>query len=197
VRSSSTDDAALLQVEFTPGTDKAVAFARLEELFAKHVDLLPEGAGSAQIETYGDDHLVMFTANLSSPRRSAIELELYAREMAIALEQLDGVRSIEIFGGNQRAIEILPDPQALAGYNLTLDDVAEAVGIATRHFPVGRLEAQPVTLLRSGSRIGSIETLARIPVGKTDNGPIYLEDIAVIRDGSIRNNHAALHWQRA
>jgi multidrug efflux pump subunit AcrB len=196
VRSSSTDDAALLQVEFTPGTDKAIAFARLEELFAKHADLLPEGAGSAQIETYGDDHLVMFTANLSSARRSAMELELYAREMVIALEQLDGIRSIEVFGGNQRAIEVLPDPQALAGYNLTLDDVANAISIATRHFPVGRLEDPPVTLLRSGSRIGKVETLAKIPVGKTDSGPVYLEEIAAIRDGSVRNNHAALLWQR-
>jgi len=196
VRSSSTDDAALLQIEFTPGTNKAVAFARLEELFATHAPMLPQGAGPAKIETYGDDHLVMLTASLKSKTRSATELELLATEMATELEQLEGVRSIRVYGGNQRAIEILPDPQALAAHNLILSEVADAIGIATRQFPVGRLESAPVTLIRAGSHIGRVETLARIPVGKGESGPIYLEDVAIIRDGSVKNNHAALHWQR-
>lgn len=43
VRSNSTDDASLLQIEFTPGTDKAVAYARLEELFTTHAHMLPRG----------------------------------------------------------------------------------------------------------------------------------------------------------
>jgi len=196
VRSNSTDDATLLQIEFTPGTDKAVAFARLEELFATHASMLPQGAGPAQIETYGDDHLVMLSASLSSKTRSATELELLATEMATELEQLEGVRSISVYGGNQRAIEILPDPQALAAHNLTLTQIADAIGVATRQFPVGRLESNPVTLIRAGSHIGQVETLARIPVGKGDSGPIYLEDIATIRDGSVQTNQATLFWQQ-
>ncbi|MFN2257974.1 MAG: efflux RND transporter permease subunit, partial [Desulfuromonadaceae bacterium] len=196
VRSSSTHDASLLQIEFSAGTDKAVAFARLEELFATHAPMLPQGAGPARIETYGDDHLTMFTASLRSKTRSATELELLATEMATELEQIEGVRSISVHGGNKRAIEILPDPQALAAYNLTLSEVADVIGIATRQFPVGRLEADPVTLVRAGSHIGNVETLSRIPVGEGDSGPIYLEDVATIRDGSVKNNQASLYWQR-
>ena len=196
VRSNSTDDAALLQIEFTSGTGKATAFARLEELFATHAPVFPEGAGPVQIQTYGDEHLVMLSASLSSRTRSATELELIATEMATELEQLEGVRSISVYGGNQRAIEILPDPQALAAHNLTLTQVADAIGVATRQFPVGRLESSPVTLIRAGSHIGKVETLAHIPVGKGERGPIYLEDIATIRDGSVKNNQATLFWQQ-
>ncbi|MDY0290775.1 MAG: efflux RND transporter permease subunit [Desulfuromonadaceae bacterium] len=196
VRSSSTDDATLLQVEFTPGTNQALAFARLEEVFSTHAHLLPQGAGPAQIETYGDDHLVMLSASLSSKTRSAIELELLATEVATELEQIEGVRNIRVYGGNQRAIEILPDIQSLAAHNLTLSDIADAIGIATRQFPVGRLESAPVTLIRAGSHIGRIETLARIPVGRGDSGPIYLEDVATIRDGSVKTHDAALYWHQ-
>jgi multidrug efflux pump subunit AcrB len=196
VRSSSTDDAALLQIEFTAGTDKAVAFARLEELFGAHAHMLPREAGPPRVETYGDDHLVMLSASLSSKTRSATELELFASEMATELEQIEGVRSIQVYGGNERAIEILPDTQALAAHNLTLSEVADAIGIATREFPVGRLESAPVSMVRAGSHIARVENLARIPVGKGDSAPIFLEDIATIRDGSVKNYHAALYWHQ-
>ena len=196
IHSSSTDHAALLTVEFEAGTAETTAFAELEELFSVYADHLPVAAGPPLIDTFGEERLVMFMATLSSKTLAPRELDQIAGEVSARLESVTGVRSITRYGGDQQAIEVLPRPDDLAAYGIPLNQVAEAIAGAGRQVPVGFLESAPVAAIQAGTDISSREKLARIPVGQGSMGPVYLEDVADIRDGTVRRNRAVLNWQQ-
>ncbi len=195
IHSSSTDHAALLTVEFEAGTAETTAFAELEELFNVYADHLPVAAGTPRIDTFGEERLVMFMATLSSKIHSPRELDQVAGEVSARLESVAGVRNIIRYGGDQQAIEVLPRLEEMAAYGISLHQMAEAVAGAGRQIPIGYLESAPVAVMQTGTDIGSCEKLGRIPVGQGSVGPVYLEDVADIRNGTVHRNRAVLNWQ--
>ena len=196
IRSSSADHAALLIVEFEPGTAESDAFSELTELFRTHADRLPIGAAVPRIETFGQEMLVVFMATLSSKTHSPAELERLAGEVSAHLERVPGVRGIARHGGDREAIEILPRLEAMAAHGISLLRVAAALDGVGRQLPVGYLERAPVMAVQTGVDIGSPAQLGRMPVGEGAAGPVYLESVADIRGGTVRRNQAVLNWQR-
>ncbi|MBS3803551.1 MAG: efflux RND transporter permease subunit [Oleiphilaceae bacterium] len=196
VRSSSSDHAALLSIEFDAGTAKATAFSELNEVFEARAGELPEMAGPAKIQTFGEARLVVLLATLSSKLLDPGRLEDIAGELSADLLTLPGVRDIGRFGGDRAAIEIMPRPTDLAARKIPLNQLAEAVAGATRQVPAGRLEGKPVTDLQAGMAFTSTAQLGRIPVGTDGGGPVYLEEVADIRMGRVEQNQAVLHWQQ-
>ncbi|WP_372994337.1 efflux RND transporter permease subunit [Marinobacter sp.] len=196
VRSSSSNHAALLSVEFEAGTPKDRAFSQLEELFGARASELPATAGSPVIETFGASRLVVLMATLSSKTIGPDRLEDMAAELSAELLRVSGVRDVQRFGGDKAAIEILPYPAELAARKIPLTQVAEAVAGANRQVPAGRLEGQPVTDLQAGISLDNLHQLGRVPVGSDGSGPVYLDQVAELRAGRVEQNQAVLHWQR-
>ncbi len=196
VRSSSSSHAALLVVEFAAGTRETTAYAELQELFGSHADHLPVGAGPVRIETTNEQSLAVLVATISSDGHSPRELDQIAGELAARLESVSGVRSIVRHGGQKRTIEVLPRPEAMATYGIHLHHIALAISGNARTVPLGMLVHAPVTLAQAGTDISSLEKLARLPVGRDQSGPVYLADLADIRDGDLGATQAVLHWGR-
>lgn len=196
VRSSSSDHGALLAIEFEAGTEKATAFARLNEVFSSRASELPEMAGPARIQTFGEARLVVLVATLTSKTLDPGRLEEIAGELSAGLLTIPGVRDIGRFGGDRAAIRIMPRPTDLAARKIALSQLAESVAGATRQVPAGRLEGKPVTNLQAGMTFTSTTQLGRIPVGSNDGGPVYLDEVADIRMGRVEENQAVLHWQQ-
>jgi len=195
VRSSSSDHAALLSVEFEAGTSKATAFSQLNEIFDSRASELPQMAGPVKIQTFGEARLVALLATISSKILDPGRLEDLAGELSADILTIPGVRDVARFGGDRSAIEILPRPTDLAARTIPLNQLAESVAAAARQVPAGRLEGRPVTNLQAGMAFTSTAQLGRIPVGSDGGGPVYLDEVADIRLGRIEKNQAVLHWQ--
>lgn len=195
VRSSSSNHAALLSIEFEAGTGKSEAFSRLRELFEANAGRLPHGAGPSQIETYGEARLVVLMATIASKTVDPGGLDDIAAELSAELLTIAGVRAVGRFGGDRAAIEINPLPTEMAARKIPLNQLARSVAGASRQVPTGRLEGDPVTDLQAGMTFNSTEQLGRIPVGTSSNGPVYLDQVADIRHGRVARNEAVLHWQ--
>lgn len=196
VRSSSSNHAALLSIEFAAGTEKATAYSRLSEVFEARANELPIMAGPARIQTFGEARLVVLLATITSKTVAPGRLEDIAGELATDLLTIPGVRDIGRFGGDRAAIEIMPRPTELAARKIPLNQLAEAIAGATRQLPAGRLEGQPVTDLQTGMEFTSTAQLGRIPVGNDGGGPVYLYEVADISMGRVEKNQAVLHWQQ-
>src|SRR4051794_9279959 len=59
--------------------------------------------------------------------------------LAQKLSQIDGVGQVFVGGGQQPAVRVQVDPQALAGRNLSLEDVRAALATSTSNQPKGIL----------------------------------------------------------
>lgn len=196
VRSVASSDAAMLEVEFSTGIDDVQAWSLLRELLDGNRAELPRGAGAAEVVTVGDELLTILMLTLSSAERDGAELRRIGDEMAVALEAVEGVRSVDVFGGQPRQIQVLPRPDLMAAHGIGLVKLAEAVEAASLRLPAEVLRGERERQVRVGSVPGTRLEIAQIQVGAGPAGVVYLGDVAEIRDGAAPLESASLHWQR-
>ena len=111
--------------------------------------------------------------------------------LAQKISQVDGVGQVFVGGGQQPAVRIDVEPQALAGVGLGLEDVRNAINAQTANGPKGAL-----TGARQTASIGANDQLATaapwrdIIIRYVNGAPIRMRDIARVQDG-VENDRTA------
>ena len=195
VEAVSSADAAAFVVEFTTGTGDAEAYGLLRELLESNRSSFPPGVGDEAIEMIGDEYLVSLMVTLHSERADGFQLRRMGEELATRIEGLEGVRTVAVFGGSQRQIQVLPRPSELAALGLDPTVVFEAIRASAMRLPSGPLRGEKTLPVRVGILPGSVDDLARLQVGAGPAGVVYLKDVADIVDGPAPAESATLHWQ--
>ncbi|PYK31415.1 MAG: acriflavine resistance protein B [Verrucomicrobia bacterium] len=103
-----------------------------------------------------------------------------AQRMAI----LPGVSQVNIYGV-QAAIRIKADPAALASRGLTMDDLAGAIKAGTVYSGAGQFDGPHRTfVLQPNGQIDQADGYRNLIVARNkDNSPVYLRDIAEVKQG--------------
>src|SRR5690606_19419392 len=112
------------------------------------------------------------------------ELKPIAKQVEDELLQLGNVSLVQLSAPDDEiAIEIQPD--VLRKYNLTLNDVSQAIRQYSANFSAGQLRTDSgVISVRVENQSYSGEEFRHIPVKIGLNGAkVELQDIAVIKDG--------------
>lgn len=183
VRSVASGDAALVTVTFETGVSDAAAFSELNDLIAANKDALPPGAGTPEVRTIGDEQLSTLMITLFSARLSAYEISRLSDEIAVQLEEVTGVRSVEMYGRQPRQVQIMPSPQALAAHGVSLLQLVDAIKGSNLRLPGDKLLGNKTIDVHAGAVFTSVDDLRQVPVGSGPSGVIYLEDVAKIIDG--------------
>ncbi len=197
VRSVAASDAAVIDVEFVTGLSDSRAYSLLTEVIGSNLDLLPAAAGPAAIRTVGDEILTGLMVTLSSARLGSDELRRIGDEMVAELEQVPGVRSAEVFGGQPRQIQVQPDPARLAAHGIGLVQLFEAIEAASLRLPAEPLRGDRTRRVRVGSLPATPADVEKIQVGAGPAGVVYLADVADVVDGPAPVESASLHWRRS
>ena len=128
VRSLSKAGISVVTVSFEDDVDLYFARAQVQQRMQDAMEALPEGirptlgpAATAMGE--------MFQYLVESDSMSLIELKnLQEYTIKPLLRTIPGVADISAWGGMVQEFQVQVDPQRLAGYGITLDDVRRAVG---------------------------------------------------------------------
>ena len=116
-----------------------------------------------------------------------------AQRMAI----LPGVSQVNIYGV-QGAIRIKADPAALASRGLTMDDVANAIKAGTVYSGAGQFDgAHRTFVLQPNGQIDQAEGYRNLIVARNnDRSPVYLRDIAEVKQGVQDERTSRFFWVR-
>ncbi len=111
--------------------------------------------------------------------------------LAQKIAQVDGVGQVFVGGGQQPAVRIEVDPEALAGRGLTLEDVRAVVSRQTADQPKGSLQGP----LRSQSLAANDQLLVAdgyrpIVLGYQQGAPVRLGDVARVYDDVVNGRTA-------
>ncbi len=135
----------------------------------------------------GIDDVPIVTATLWSNDDShgTHELLMVAHALEAELKRIPGTRDVYTVGGVQNIVHVELDPQRVAGFSLTLDDLRFALlaGNSVEHagaLVFGNTEF-PV---QAGRFFEGRDDVAGLVVGLFDGRPVYLEDVAEIRAGA-------------
>jgi HAE1 family hydrophobic/amphiphilic exporter-1 len=110
---------------------------------------------------------------------------------------LPGVSQVNIYGV-QGAIRIKADPAALASRGLTMDDVASAIKAGTVYSGAGQFDGPHRSfVLQPNGQIDQADGYRNLIVARNkDRSPVYLRDIAEVKQGVQDERTSRFFWMR-
>ncbi|MGC4092925.1 MAG: efflux RND transporter permease subunit, partial [Polyangiaceae bacterium] len=112
--------------------------------------------------------------------------------LAQKLSRVSGVGQIFVGGGQQPAVRVQVDPQALAGVGLGLEDVRTALSESTANSPKGTISTRDTSaVIRANDQLFGARDFRSLFLGTSSTGtPVRLVDVAKVFD-DVENNRVA------
>lgn len=197
VISSATDDGALFVVQFREGIERDQALSQLYERLNANRDSLPAGVPAPLVVPRGIEDVPVLAVTLWHETDDAVLVRRLAAELATELEGLPGVSRVQLTGGSRREIVVELDASRLAERGLAADRVVQAVQAANVRLPAGELAGPGGSFrVETGALLSSAQDVEALVIGATAGGPVYLRDIATVRDGVAEPRSYVSHLQR-
>ncbi|NLF93254.1 MAG: efflux RND transporter permease subunit [Oligosphaeraceae bacterium] len=183
IRSSTSEGRSVISCQFTWGTniDEACNDIRSKVDTAKRN--LPDDVDDPVIYKFDTADMPIMLIGVTA--RESIEklYETIDDEVFQPLQRLEGVGSVDAFGGLKRQINVTLSRERLAGYGLTLSDIENAIANENKTLPAGNLKIGIIeyTIRVLGEYVDP-EQIREIPLLQKDGAIVRLKDVAEIRD---------------
>src|SRR6476469_4196322 len=183
VTSTSQQDYSAIIVEFSTDVDIDVALQKVKDAVDKAKKDLPTDLTQEPtvLEVSLAEQPIMYL-NLSGDY-DPVKLKTYADELQDRVEELPQVTRVDIVGAPEREFQINVDNLRMQSSGVTFDDIAGAVARENLDISGGQLEVGNTR--RNLQLKGQFKTAAdieQIVVRNANGAPIYLKDIAQVRD---------------
>ncbi len=198
VMSVSRPGLAIVTVQYKVGIARTEALVRLYDTVNSNADWLPKGLGvlSPLIKPKGIDDVPIVTLTLFSRSAAigAFDLERVAHSIEADLKRVAGTREVVTIGGPGRAVVVEIDPARMASTGVTVPDLRTTLQSANLGLPVGELLlANRAIAVESGPFLKDARDVAELVVGIRDAKPIFLRDVATVRDGPLPASRYVWH----
>ncbi|MBA3616567.1 MAG: efflux RND transporter permease subunit, partial [Rubrobacteraceae bacterium] len=165
VRSTSSEGFSVVLVEFDLDADTEEAESDLQA--AIDGIQLPSQAGDPEVRSQSASQFPIMSLSLAAKDQDLADLTEYAEDDVVsAIEEVDGVASVDVIGGAERRIQVDLDPDELKEKGLSTDAVVGAISGARVDAPVGSVSVNGrETPVNTTSELGGISALEDLPVG--------------------------------
>ena len=173
----------MVTARFEVGVSSDTAVLRVRDKILANLDRIPVGIPQPLVVGRGiDDVAIVALTFAPAPGQEGVgadTLTRIAREVAVELARIEDVGLTYLVGETDQALRIAPDPERLALYGITLQQLAAKVEGANRASPAGDLRdgGEQIGLvigqtLPAPGEIGNLELTAR------DGRTVYVRDVA-------------------
>ena len=200
VESKSIQGASLIKLFFHPGTEMSQALAETVSYIDRSRAFMPPGTLPPFVVRLDAGSVPVGYLVFQSVTRSYIEIQdLALFRVRPIFSTLPGVSSPPPFGGNARSVIIHVDPDRLRSYQMSPDEVVQAINRGNVVSPAGNVRIKDLTTITSMDAVVSqIQELMDLPI-RTGSGPsVYLRDIGRVENGAdILTGYALVNGRRA
>ncbi len=202
VYSDSRDDHVMVTARFEVGVPSETAIVRVRDRIMANLDRLPVGINEPLVVGRGINDVAIVALTFSPaeghPEMTAADLTRVVKEVEVRLAQIENVGLTYVIGGTEEALRVAPDPEKLALYGITLQQLVGKVQGANSAAPAGlfRDGGEQIGLivgetLTSPDEIGNLELTAR------DGRTVYVRDVADVAFVSDIDEHHVATLTRA
>ena len=210
VYSQTVDDRVMVTARFLVGTNADDAILRMHEKIRANLDRIPVGIPEPLIVGRGINDVAVVVLTLSPKPQAAArwtDKDLYelGEKLQTELVKTDNVGLTYISGGNPQQIRVEPDPEKLALYGVTLQQLVDKVRGANRSFQSGSVrDNDTMRNVAGGQTLTGIPDIGLLLVTTRDNRPVYVRDVASVVIGPSPQEHRVWmetpgqggHWDR-
>ncbi|MEN9381377.1 MAG: hypothetical protein RI940_258 [Bacteroidota bacterium] len=188
--SSSQQDFSLITVEFSTDVKTDVALQKVKDAVDKAKGELPNDLTQEPrvMELNISDQPIMFV-NISG-NYNTVQLKKYADDLKDKLEGIPQINRIDLAGAPEREFQINVDNYRMQTAGITFDDISAAIQRENLDLSGGLLEVGNMQRnLQLKGQLKNANDIANIIVRNTNGAPIYLKDVASIKD-TIKNTES-------
>lgn len=199
IESKSIQGAAIIKLQFHPGTDMSQAMAETVAYVNAARAFMPAGTLPPFITRFDAGSVPVGQLVFSSETRSVTEMQDAALNLVRPLfATLPGVSAPPPFGGSARTIVVNVDPDRLNSYKISPDEVVDAITQANLISPSGNMlmgGKYPMVPLNSIPR--NIKDLEAVPIHTGVYPAVFVRDVAQVVDGAdIVTSYALVNGRR-
>ncbi|BFU89781.1 MAG: RND transporter [Nitrospira sp.] len=200
VESKSIQGAALIKLFFYPGTDMNQALAQTVAYVDRSRAFMPPGTLPPDIIRYDAGSAPVGYLVFHSETRSTGEVQdLALFRVRPLFATLPGVSAPPPFGGNARTVVIHVDSERLRAYQMSPEEVVQAVNKGNVITPAGNVRIHNLmTITALNAVVSDIQQFRDLPI-RTGAGPtVYLRDVGWVENGTdILTGYALFNGRRA
>ena len=183
VYSSTRDNQVMVTARFDVGVDSEAAILRVHDKIRANIDRIPVGIPEPLIIGRGINDVAIVTLTFSpvagQDMMNANDLTRIVREVDSQLAKIDDVGRTYMVGETSEALRVAPDPERLALFGVTLQQLVGKVQGANTASPAGTLRdgGEQIGLILGGT-LSTPDEIANLKLTSRDGRPIYVRDVA-------------------
>jgi len=187
VYSMSQNSRAIVTVRFFVGEDREDSLVKLYNKVDSNTDRIPASVSSWVVKPIEIDDVPIVIVSLWTDqveRYSDHHLHRIAQELQNELQSIQNTNRVWVVGGRPRQIRVELDTQRMAARATSPLQIARALHKSNLHQRMGSFQQQNQTLIvEAGTIFEDVRQLENLVVQVIDDRPVYLRDVAEIRDG--------------
>ncbi|SMO54207.1 efflux RND transporter permease subunit [Gracilimonas mengyeensis] len=184
VRSRSEEGGSRVTLEFAQSVDVDVAANDVRAALDRVRDDIPPEAEPPRIWKFDPNNFPIVIVGANSDMNLADLTDLLDREVTKRFEQINGVGSIDIWGGIEREVKVDIKRDRLIASGLTTAEVQQAIARENANLPGGNVNSGLQQLyVRTLGEYESIDQIANTVITTIDNKPIRVKDVAEVSFG--------------
>jgi len=184
LRSITIEGQSQVYATFVLDKDINVAANEVREKVSAIASQFPPGTDSSSIEKFDPDASPVMAIVVSGKRSAREVTEIADKKIKRQLETVKDVGAISLIGDRKREIQVFVSPDRLAAYNLSIQQIKEAVRRQNIEIPGGRITWQNREQgIRTMGRIEKVNDFNELIVADYKGAPVRLRDVGYVRDG--------------
>lgn len=185
--SVSQDSSGEITLEFAIGTDIDTAVVDVSNKL-NQVEEYPNDADQPVISTTDVRGSAMAWFILKPKDGNEVDIYQYhdyAEDfIKPRFERVSGVGSSNVFGGYEREMQVIVDPNALAARGISLSEMAESIRNENNNYSAGDFdEGKRRYIVRTVGEYESPEDIENVIITRRNGAPVYVRDVASVSLG--------------
>jgi len=192
ITSISRPEQAQISVRFRLEKDADTAAAEVRDRVSRVRNKLPQAIDEPVIAKVEADAFPVIWLAFSSDKRSPLEInDLINRVVKARLQTVTGVADVRIFGERKYAMRVWLDPDRLAAYKLTTQDVEDAIRRSNLEVPAGRIESrQREFSVTSQTDLVKPAQFEQVVIKSVNGFAVRMRDVARVEEGPAEERSA-------
>ncbi len=192
ITSISRPEQSQITVRFKLTRDADSAAADVRDKVSRVRQRLPTDVDEPQIAKVEADAFPVIWLSFSSDTLNVLQLSDLANRIAKPmLQTASGAADVRIFGERKYAMRVNVDPDKLAAYRLTVQDLEDALRRNNVEVPAGRIESQKREFnVTAATDLQRPFEFSQVVIRIVNGVPVRIGDVATVRQGAASERTA-------
>ncbi|HVU85637.1 MAG TPA: efflux RND transporter permease subunit, partial [Puia sp.] len=200
IESKNIQGLTLIKLSFYETTNMAEASAQVALQVNRASKFFPPGALPPQVIRFDASSLPVGQLVFSSKTKSLKEIyDLVATRIRPMFASVAGLSAPPPFGANSRSIVVSVAPEKLRRFNISPDEVVEAIAKNNAMTPAGNLRIDSLMYLTTVNSLEeNVQAFQDIPIVSKGPSTVFIHDIAKVSDASdVTVDYALVNGKRS